>query len=296
MTKKSALITVGMPVYNGERHLPAALDSIQKQTFGDFEIIISDNASTDATPDICKEYARKDPRVHIFRQPTNIGGGRNWNFVASKARGQYFKWASGNDLCEPRVLELCKQVLDEHPDCVLAYTETRLIDESGKPIRDYDDPLDASDPDPVQRFRKTISSLALNNAQCGLIRTDVLRRTGFEGLYAGGDIPLMAELALFGKFPRLPERLFLRRVSPESSTIGSNLESMKNFNQVADSGLMMSGSLRRWIDYVRVVNRSSLRPWEKFQLHSYLFKILYWDLPSISREAIKELQWNYRRG
>ena len=296
MRNKFTIITIGMPVYNGEEHLSATLDSILSQTFADFELIISNNASTDATPRICDEYARMDSRVHVFHQPTNIGGARNWNFVVSKAHGQYFKWASGNDICEPRMLEMCKQALDDHPDCVLAYPETRLIDGSGKVIRDYDDPLDASDPDPVQRFRSTTLSLALNNAQCGLIRTDVLRRTGLEGLYAGGDLPLMAELALLGRFCRLPDRLFLRRVSPESSTIGNCIKRLRVFNQVGDLELVMSSSLRQWMDYLRIVNRSSLPPRAKLKLYSYLFKILFWGLPSISKETIEELQiWLNRR-
>src|SRR5688572_28337892 len=99
---KAPLVSIGLPVYNGERFLSEALDSLLGQTLADFELIVSDNASTDRTAEICLAYAARDARVRYVRQQTNIGAIRNWNFVARQARGQYFKWASANDFCDSR--------------------------------------------------------------------------------------------------------------------------------------------------------------------------------------------------
>src|SRR5436190_10934974 len=104
-------VSVGIPVYNGERFLKGAIDSLLSQRFTDFEILISDNASTDGTQAICEEYVANDQRVSYFRQRTNIGAPGNWNYVAKLARGTYFKWASANDECDPRMLDQCVAVL-----------------------------------------------------------------------------------------------------------------------------------------------------------------------------------------
>ena len=91
-------LTIGLPVYNGEKYIAESLDVLLGQSFADFELIISDNASTDGTGDICLRYDRQDSRVRYFRQPDNVGPGPNHNFVAEKARGELFKWAANDDL------------------------------------------------------------------------------------------------------------------------------------------------------------------------------------------------------
>ena len=91
-------LTVGLPVYNGEKYLAESLDALLGQSYGDFELIISDNASTDATEAICREYAAKDPRITYLRQPANIGATPNHNFVFEQSHTELFKWASYDDL------------------------------------------------------------------------------------------------------------------------------------------------------------------------------------------------------
>jgi len=99
--------------------LHAAIDSILAQTLQDFELIIADNASTTATADICKEYARRDARIRYFRHPSNIGGPAQLQYLVGPARGRYFKWASGNDICEPTMLERCVGVRIADPSRAL---------------------------------------------------------------------------------------------------------------------------------------------------------------------------------
>src|SRR5919112_5909956 len=100
-------VTIGLPVYNGERFLEQALDGLLAQTFTDFELIISDNASTDRTPEICQAYAARDSRIRYVRQPENIGAGPNHNILVPMARGEYFKWASHDDLYDPDLVAKC---------------------------------------------------------------------------------------------------------------------------------------------------------------------------------------------
>src|ERR1051325_12180076 len=90
-------LTIGLPVYSGEKYVAEPLDALLGQTFTDFELIISDNASTDRTGSICRRYEQQDPRVRYVRQPRYIGLSPNHNFVAAQARGELFKWASRSE-------------------------------------------------------------------------------------------------------------------------------------------------------------------------------------------------------
>src|ERR1700761_38911 len=101
------LLSIGLFVYNGERYIREAIDSFLSQTFTDFELIISDNASTDATEQICLDYAAKDSRVRYSRNPRNMGAGWNVRRVAELATGKYFRWAACDDRCEPDLLRTC---------------------------------------------------------------------------------------------------------------------------------------------------------------------------------------------
>src|SRR5690242_8968780 len=111
-------VTVGMPVYNGERYMRFALDSLLAQDFQDFEIVISDNASTDRTSEICAEYAARDSRVRYHRNATNIGASPNYNRTFELARGQYFKWCAHDDVCLPSFLSKCVATMEAAPSSV----------------------------------------------------------------------------------------------------------------------------------------------------------------------------------
>src|SRR5258705_2756854 len=211
-------VTLGLPIYNAARHLPVALDSLLAQTFGDFELVISDNASTDESASIIRSYESRDSRVRYIRQPVNIGAPANWNFVARAARGAYFKWASGNDVVAPTMLARCVDVLEREPGVVLCYGHTELIDDAGRSQGVYPDDIEVRERRPSVRFAHVCRALAMNNAQSGLIRYEILKHTRFDRPYPAGDMVLMAELALFGEFVLLPEVLLHRRWAPRSSS------------------------------------------------------------------------------
>src|ERR1700758_5314726 len=130
----SPSLTIGMPIYNAERFLAKTLDCFLRQTFTDFELIISDNASTDSTEEICHEYARRDRRIRYFRNEKNMGAGWNFRRVYSMATGKYYKQAAHDDFIEPTFLERCIAALEADPGLALAHTRTRTVSPTGAPV------------------------------------------------------------------------------------------------------------------------------------------------------------------
>jgi glycosyltransferase involved in cell wall biosynthesis len=227
-----ARLSIGLPVFNGARFLSDALDSLLGQTFSDFELVIGDNASTDATERICREYASRDARIRYYRHERNIGGAANFNFVLSQARAEYFKWAAHDDAYDPTFLEKCIAVLDRAPSVLLCSTRTALMDEDGRRLteseiaRGYyidksgnvidlgqllDPPRRLDSASRLERFREYNLKTIAGDDIYGVMRTDVLRRTAGYGKHFGGDSPILAELCLIGPLVQLPEALFIRR-------------------------------------------------------------------------------------
>jgi glycosyltransferase involved in cell wall biosynthesis len=211
-------VSVGLPVYNGEPFLTEAIDSILNQTFEDFELIISDNASSDRTEEICQSYAAKDRRVTYHRNEKNLGAARNFNWVFEKSSGEYFKWAAHDDLLRPDYLAMCVEVLDQDPSVVLCYPRARVIDENGMVLADYDVKLNTDSPRPQDRYYDLIGVLNRCYEVFGLIRSNDLRMTSRIGNYAVSDRVLLAELGLRGRFYEIPERLFSPRSHPGKFT------------------------------------------------------------------------------
>ena len=228
-------VSLGVPVYNGERYLAETLDSLLAQTLQDFEIVISDNASTDRTREICQSYEAKDPRIRYFHNQQNIGAARNFNRVFKLARAPLFHGGACDDIYEPQFLERCVEALDRHPEVVISHTRTRLIGENGEPllfdrerncyIGSYGDVRGASGDfmrpqpfhvaeaaDPVVRFRDVLWVMGWSLPLCGVIRSEALRATPLYGSYSGADKVLLAELALQGPFHEIGEELFAKRM------------------------------------------------------------------------------------
>ncbi|MCD6639297.1 MAG: glycosyltransferase family 2 protein [Nocardioides sp.] len=208
--RRHPTLTIGLPVYNGERYLREAMDALLAQTYSDFELIISDNASTDTTEDICRAYARKDARVRYIRQPTNVGAVPNHNLLVREARGRYFKWASHDDLYAPELLERCVQLLERHPEAVLAHCWDAVIDDTGRVVREDPYVLDTASPDPAARLRSLLRTPGGNDFY-GVVRTDVLRRVGGHRTYYNADRTFVATLLMQGTFRQVPQVLYFRR-------------------------------------------------------------------------------------
>jgi len=264
-------VTIGLPVYNGDAFLAAAIDSLLAQTYRDFELIISDNASTDGTEAICRDRAARDPRIRYHRSATNRGAMWNFNVVVELARGEYFKWAAHDDRHEPTYIERCVEALDRHPDVVLACTQLVDIDEN-EARKDVDVPVLAWDsPRPNVRFRALANPHHRCESVFGLIRTGVLRRTMLISDYAGCDRVLLAQIALAGKFYEVPEVLFLHREHKKRSTKEYKSEQTRTawFNP-ARAGKPDVPHVRMLRGYANVI-RGAAVPWtDKFACFAML--------------------------
>ncbi|HEX5133257.1 MAG TPA: glycosyltransferase family 2 protein [Candidatus Krumholzibacteria bacterium] len=211
-------VTIGLPVYNGEVYLAEALDSLLAQTYRDFELVISDNASTDSTPDICRARAERDPRVVYLRNETNVGAMHNFNLLVGHAHGEYFKWAAHDDVHEPTYLERCVAVLDSDPGVVLAHALSRDVDDHGHAVASRPDRLAVASPRTLTRFRDLIRREHSVQLIFGVMRTAVLRETRLLANYADCDRVLLTEIGLAGRFHETPEELFIHREHRARST------------------------------------------------------------------------------
>jgi len=210
-------ISIGLPVYNGENFLAEAIESVLTQTFQDYELVISDNASTDATQAICQRYAAQDGRIRYYRSHINNGPAWNYNRVFQLAKGDYFKWAAHDDVFEPTFLERTLERLVQNPSAVLSFSQVRIINDKSCDIRPYEVEMSLNSKHPAQRFQETISLKHRCYEIFGLIRTDILAQTDLIGAYAGSDRVLLSRLILQGPFEVVPVPLFKAREHAQQS-------------------------------------------------------------------------------
>lgn len=207
-------VSIGLPVYNGDNFLEEALDSILAQTFQDFELVISDNASTDRTEAICNDYVARDPRIRYFRSQENLGASTNFNRVFALSSGKYFKWIAHDDLHEPDFLSRCVRILDQDPSVVLAYTKAITINGQGRPMRsEWGGGPELGSVTPYIRFREGLAPPIdpIPLPIFGVVRASILRKSHLMAGYPDCDRALLAELSLYGRFHEIPEPLFLQR-------------------------------------------------------------------------------------
>ena len=243
-----AVVSVGVPVYNGEKYLAATLDSLLAQSLKDFEIVISDNASTDRTPEICRSYQEKDRRIRYSRNDRNIGAALNFNRVVELADAPLFHGGACDDLYHRRFLERCVDALDRDPGLVLSYGRTTMIDEEAEPLAfdrerncyldRYGDFLMTPVPDHIAgstraevRFRQVLWEMGWSVPLLGVIRKEALLRTSLYGTYYGADKVLLAELALQGRFLQLREELLAKRVHHDGTHFKTTRERAKHESQ-----------------------------------------------------------------
>ncbi len=202
------LVSIGVPVYNGEKLLAKALSALLEQDYTNLEIIISNNGSTDDTAKICKEVAKKDRRVRYYHSKVNRGAPWNFNRVVELSKGKYFMWAAHDDLREPTFVSSCVGKLEQWPEAVLCQTKTSvLIDQLPNPA--YTASLDSfvGHTDQVQRYRETLKNFPAT-AIYGMYRLSVMKKTRlFENVVAT-DLAFIQELSIYGPFIQVNEVLF----------------------------------------------------------------------------------------
>jgi glycosyltransferase involved in cell wall biosynthesis len=294
-TTVEPLVSLGLPVYNGADFLRQALDSILAQTYRKWELILSDNASTDATESICREYAARDPRIRYYREPVNHGAIWNFNRVFDLAEGPLFRWTAHDDVAAPELLERSVAVMLSHPEVVLCHPRTRIINEKGQVVGDYQTRL-RTDSDSIRnRFHDLICVDHACYPIFGMVRTRLLRRVPPMGDYIGSDRCMLAELSMYGPFHELPEFLFLRRDHPGTSTrkFPSLRERMLVFH-ANSSGGTSHPTLKRALEYWSSIVRVPLRPSDRMACIGVLGKwismrvrsVLNRNLPGLAKPDI----------
>jgi glycosyltransferase involved in cell wall biosynthesis len=262
---EAPLVTVGLPVYNGERYLAESIESILGQTERSLRLVISDNASTDRTPEIVRDFAARDDRIVSLRAEANRGAAWNFNHVFAGCDTPYFKWAAADDVLAPTCVERLLEALREaSPGAVLAFPHTVVIDEESRKVGDYVDPLATSPDDPPhRRLGHVVERMLKGNLVFALMRTEGLRRTRLHGSYPSSDFVLIAELALVGGFVEVPEPLFYRRDHTRMSRRAN--VTVEEISRWFDPGAAPTRNETRRLlrEHVSAVGRAGLPPGER---------------------------------
>jgi glycosyltransferase involved in cell wall biosynthesis len=278
-------VSIAVPVYNGERYLGESLDGLLGQTFSDFELVIADNASTDGTEAICREYVARDSRVRYHRNERNVGGPGNFRRVFQLCRGEYHKWSTADDLWQPTLVERCVAVLDARPDVVLAYPRSNIIDANGTVVRTYDDPLDLPEDSAAERVRRVLHETSLCHAHLGVLRRSAMRRTGLIGNELASDVRFLAEMAMLGKFAVVPEYLFGRRFHDASSSWArEDREWQRQYYAPGHAGLPRFGTWRRYLHLLGRAVRAPIPAQDRWALLLYLGRAVRWKREALVRE------------
>lgn len=283
MTEDTPLVSIGLPTYNGARYLREALDSLVAQDYPNLKIVVSDNGSTDTTPDIVREFASRDSRIRVIRHEANMGAPANFNLVFREAEGSFFMWAADDDRWAPNYVSACLDALQSMPEAVLACSRVRFIDDAGNDLdwdrALYDNP-DLSSRSITRRIRTLLSRSAWYQVY-GLIRRESLAQTRLHTSGYGADVVLLLELALLGPFARVPEELFEYRIFDDrrEPDRGARHEAINNratvlaapythlqeaFSKaIAGSALGPVGKVRAWLAMFSTTYliRTPLRAW-----------------------------------
>jgi len=212
--------SIGLPVYNGENFLRDAIDSVLKQDFQDFELIIADNASTDATEAICREYVARDPRITYVRHPRNIGAAKNYNYVFYCAQGEYFNWLAHDDILGPSFLSNCLSTFEKRDaSTILVYPSFQFVDGNLMDLTlEKPSCVETNSPSELRRLYEVLEGLDIVSSVFGMFRKKDLSKTRLIGSFLGSDYVLLVECGLLGKIERLDAApQFKRRLHAQAS-------------------------------------------------------------------------------
>jgi glycosyltransferase involved in cell wall biosynthesis len=280
-------VVIGLPVYNGQNYLSAAIESHLAQSFSDFELAISDNGSTDATPEICADYARRDRRVKYLRSAENRGILWNHRRVLESIErpDQYFRWAGADDLMEPGLLELMVSLLDARPEVVAVMPDTKNIDDEGQIIGSMPRVLDLQSPSVVQRARDILLAHYQHVMAYGLHRASNLRAMRTGPHYPGWDAVFAWELALRGQLVQPAGPALLRRFHAGSI---SRVKTGKELRKWVEPNAKVGMTFPHWkwaYERARVLAGAPMSMRERLQIASFLARVTLWGRDSLMRDV-----------
>ncbi|MCK5541095.1 MAG: glycosyltransferase family 2 protein [Desulfobacterales bacterium] len=236
MRNSNLLVSVGLPVYNGASFINQAVDSLLAQDYKDFELIISDNASTDRTQEICLEYAEQDKRVRYYRSRDNMGASWNFNHVFELSTGEYFMWASHDDYWEPSYISACIKAYEFSPDIILAGAFCESFDTQGENASFIDFGLTTIGLPPQDRFiqyKKSLhSGCSINGVFHGIYKSKFLSKAMPMKKVIANDHLILAELSLQGEFKTVEKKLIHKRWGGGSESHRNNARTVGINNEL----------------------------------------------------------------
>jgi hypothetical protein len=290
MPSRQPPLSIGLPVYNGARYLRETLDSILSQSFGDFELIISDNASSDATGEIAQEAARADARVRYTRNPINIGAAGNFNRVFQLASAPLFKWACADDCLAEGFLDAAVRELGQHREVVLCYGGITLIDGDGRELGRCEQRLDLREAAVEARFRRARMHTGLLNVLQGVMRSDALHRSAPQGAYPGSDEVLVAELSLKGRIHEIAAPMLFRRMHPMAASAATSVEQQLTH---LDPNRRLPFASRNWghaVGHLRAIGRAPVGLHTKLKLAASVARDMIRIRDQLGTELIEGLR------
>lgn len=260
------LVTIGMGVYNAEQFLTDSLQSILDQDYPNFELIISDNGSTDLSENICRNFTDRDPRISYRRNETNINPLKNGEMLLKLSSGVYHTWAADHDIYHPRYLTCLVDLLErEGESVVMAYPDTRYIDIDGNKIKDIREDVDTRGLSAPERFKKAMWGLTYCTPMYGLFRASALKKVWKMRNITGPDRVFLNEFSLCGEYAHHEEELFyMRQNRPAENYVETKKRQSDLF--VSNGYETMVPSIMRDHALMEVVAESALDPMEKEEL------------------------------
>lgn len=279
MQTRQPKVSIGLPVYNGEKYLANAVGSLLKQDFEDFELVISDNASTDNTEAMCREFTAKDRRIRYHRNETNIGATGNYNRVFQLSHGEFFRWASHDDECHPSHVRRCLEAYkDAPPSTVLVFTRAEIIDEQGRVKHLSPDSVGCSSPSAVKRLSHVLWSSSYAHSLWGVIKSDALRKTRLMGCLEADHV-LLGELALMGPLIEIPEALYrMRRHERCATEINKSARALLTWHDPkrANERIWLPHWERVYIEYLKGIAHVPLSTSDRLLCYGAVPVISYW--------------------
>lgn len=278
MDNKEPRLSIGLPVYNGDQYLEVTLRSLLAQTYQDYKLIISDNASTDRTEEICRTYVSQDKRIHYFRNERNIGATQNWYKVFELSSSEYFASAADDDRYDPDYMRKCIDVLDKDPSVILCFSKTKVIDAEGNIVGNFELVSDTTSKHPHERLYNVIVDDYLCIQLYAVMRSSALRNTKTFVGYNACDRNTLFELALLGVLYEIPEYLFYHRLYQEA--LGVAMNSGKTLDElfILDPGMnwrYRSTFLTVYGNYFASIARLITSPSERFRCYRQLIKLIF---------------------
>jgi glycosyltransferase involved in cell wall biosynthesis len=289
MNNDKPLISVGMPVFNAENFIEQALASISGQTFEDWELIVCDNASTDRTQAICEAWVDRDPRISYTRNDRNYGAAYSYNRTFELASGKYFKWAAHDDLISANFLTTCIELLERHPDAVVAYGRTAFMDEAGVTISERHERHDLTAASPSARFDEMITYMGHCTPLHGLMCASALAQTQRHGAYPHADRVLLLELSLLGTLREASDAVyFLRQHARSSLRANPDTPSLWRWFDTSAKGSTRNPFFNLTFENLRAVNRSHIGPREKLRCHARVARFAWeWMAPRARHKFLR---------